>query len=201
MLRASTCRGGIFLLTSARVPIAAWAAGFLLAVVFPLWTANAGQSAMPPAAQLDVPANPAPHPGPEQPIPYSHKTHLALGLTCAGCHTNPAPGKLMTYPATATCMSCHHVIAKGKPAIKKLASNATSGQPVPWVRVYQVLPGVNWTHRKHLDAGIKCETCHGQVSEMHAMSEATSVTTMGVCLHCHTLHNAPTVCATCHMWP
>jgi len=26
------------------------------------------------------------------------------------------------------------------------------------VRVYTVLPGVNWTHRKHLDAGMKCET-------------------------------------------
>lgn len=156
---------------------------------------------MPAIVQRDVPDNPAPHVAPEQPLPYSHKTHLALGLQCAGCHTNPAPGKLMTFPATATCMSCHHAIAKKKPAIKKLATYASSGQTVPWVRVYQILPGVNWAHRKHLDAGIKCDTCHGQVAEMTAMSEATSVTTMGVCLHCHTLHNAPTVCATCHLWP
>lgn len=189
------------MLTSMRVSIVALAGGFLLAMTAPLWTVRAGQSAMPAGLQQDVPGNPAPHDAPEQPIPYSHKTHLALGLQCAGCHTNPAPGKLMTYPATATCMSCHHAIAKKKATIKKLAAYASSGQPVPWVRVYQVLPGVNWTHRKHLDAGIKCETCHGQVPEMATMSEATSVTTMGVCLHCHTLHNAPTVCATCHLWP
>lgn len=186
--------------TSARVQIAVWAIGFFLGITLPTRAAGGGQSAMG-AVQQDVPANLAPHVAPEQPVPYSHKAHLALGLTCAGCHTNPAPGKLMTYPATATCMSCHHEIGKKKPAIKKLAAYATSGQSVPWVRVYQVLPGVNWTHRKHLDAGIKCESCHGQVPEMETMSEATSVTTMGVCLRCHTMHNAPTVCATCHLWP
>jgi hypothetical protein len=186
---------------SAKVSIATLASAFFLSMTFPLWTATAAQSAMPANVQQDVPDNLVSHAAPEQPLPYSHKAHLALGLQCAGCHTNPEPGKLMTYPATATCMSCHHAIAKNKPTIKKLAAYASSGQPVPWVRVYQVLPGVNWTHRKHLGAGIKCETCHGQVPEMATMSEATSVTTMGVCLHCHTLHSAPTVCATCHVWP
>jgi hypothetical protein len=189
------------LLTRAKVSIAALAIACLLSMTIPLRTASAAQSASPIAIRQEVPDNPAPHTTPEQPLPYSHKAHLALGLQCAGCHTNPAPGKLMTYPATATCMSCHHAIAKNKPTIKKLAAYAKSGQPVPWLRVYQVLPGVNWTHRKHLDAGIKCETCHGQVAEMATMSEATSVTTMGVCLHCHTLHDAATVCATCHLWP
>jgi hypothetical protein len=60
---------------------------------------------------------------------------------------------------------------------------------------------VNWTHRKHLDAGVKCETCHGPVADMAAMSQATSVTSMGVCINCHKLNNAPTVCQTCHSWP
>jgi hypothetical protein len=60
---------------------------------------------------------------------------------------------------------------------------------------------VNWSHRKHLDAGMKCVMCHGQVAQMETMSEATSVTTMGVCLSCHTAHSAPTVCQTCHPWP
>jgi hypothetical protein len=188
-------------MTSARVPIAALASACLLAIAFPLWSASAGQSSMLASVTHEVPDNPAPHPPPEQPIPYSHKAHLALGLTCAGCHTNPAPGKLMTYPATATCMACHHAIDKRKITIKKLAAYAKSGEAVPWVRVYQVLPGVNWTHRKHVDAGIKCETCHGQVAGIEVMSQVTSVTTMGVCLRCHTLHNAPTACQTCHMWP
>jgi hypothetical protein len=153
------------------------------------------------AVKQIVPENLAEHLPPVQPIPYSHKTHLALGLDCKTCHTNPDPGRLMTFPATSTCMSCHAAVAKSKPAIQKLTAFAKSQQEVPWVRVYTVLPGVNWTHRKHLDAGMKCETCHGQVAQMEAMSEAMSVTTMGVCISCHKANNAPTVCQTCHAWP
>ena len=162
-------------------------------------------SAQKPAAaaevKQEVPDNPVEHAPPEQPIPYSHKTHLALGLACSTCHANPAPGNLMTFPATTTCMSCHISVATHKPAIQKLAAFSKSKQPIPWVRVYTVLPGVTWTHRKHLDAGMKCQMCHGQVAQMDRMSEATSVTTMGVCLNCHKEHGAPTVCSTCHSWP
>ena len=170
----------------------------------PLWVARnatAQQAAAAPAVKQEVPDNPMPHEPPEQPLPYSHKTHLALGLQCNNCHTNPAPGNMMTFPATSTCMSCHISVATDKPAIQKLATYSKSKQPIPWVRVYKVLPGVNWSHRKHLDAGMKCQMCHGQVQEMARMSEATSVTTMGVCLNCHMAHNAPTVCSTCHSWP
>jgi hypothetical protein len=153
------------------------------------------------AMKQEVPENLAEHLPPVQPIPYSHRTHLALGLECKTCHTNPEPGKLMTFPAASTCMSCHAAVAKGKPSIQKLAAFAKSQEVLPWVRVYAVLPGVNWTHRKHLDAGMKCETCHGQVAQMDAMSETTSVTTMAVCISCHKANNAPTVCQTCHGWP
>jgi hypothetical protein len=162
---------------------------------------NATQSVGTQTPKQEVPNNMVEHAPPVQPIPYSHKKHLALGLECQLCHTNPEPGNLMTFPATSTCMSCHTTIAESKPAIRKLASFAKSQQPVPWVRVYAVLPGVRWTHRKHLAAGMKCEICHGQVAEMEAMSEATSVTTMGACLSCHKTHNAPVACQTCHVWP
>lgn len=149
----------------------------------------------------EVPNNPSPHPAPEQPLPYSHKTHLALGLTCATCHTNPDPGRLMTFPATSTCMQCHKATAKNKPAIQRLTEYSNSGEHIPWVRVYTLLPGVQWSHRRHLQAGMKCEMCHGQVAQMERMSEVTSVTTMYSCYHCHQQHQANTVCETCHVWP
>ncbi len=98
-----------------------------------------------------VQANLAPHPAPEQPLPYSHKTHVGMGLPCQLCHTNPAPGREMTFPATSTCMNCHVAMVTDRPAIKKLTEYAKSKQPIPWVRVYKVLPGVTWTHRKHVD--------------------------------------------------
>jgi len=141
---------------------------------------------------------PVPAPAPVQPIPYSHKTHLALGLQCQGCHENPDPGVLMTYPATATCMKCHNNVAKDKPSIQKLAGFDKSGTPVPWVRVYTALPGTSYSHRKHLDAGMKCEMCHGPAAQMDVMAQVKSTTSMSGCLSCHKLHNAPTSCTTCH---
>ncbi|MGC0772908.1 MAG: cytochrome c3 family protein [Candidatus Acidiferrum sp.] len=145
-----------------------------------------------------VPDNPSPHLPPVQPILYSHKKHLSFGLECKNCHTNPDPGKLMTFPATSKCMECHATIAKDKPSIQKLAEYSTSKQPIPWIRVYTVLPGVAWNHRAHLQAGVKCEACHGQVAQMDAMSEVTSVITMYSCLHCHEMSHAKTACDTCH---
>jgi hypothetical protein len=159
---------------------------------------TAQPAASPQAVNQMVPDNPSEHTPPAQPIPYSHKKHLALGLDCKDCHTNPEPGKLMAFPDTDKCMLCHATVEKEKPSIQKLAGYAKSKQAVPWVRVYTVLPGVAWSHRAHLDAGVKCETCHGQVREMEAMSEVTSVTTMYSCLHCHEMNQAKTACDTCH---
>jgi len=153
------------------------------------------------AKKYMVPDNPSPHPAPEQPIPYSHKQHLAFGLKCAECHTNPEPGKLMTFPDTAKCMQCHVTIAKDKASIQRIAQYAASNQQIPWVRVYKVIPGVNWTHRAHLAAGVKCETCHGDVSQISAMSEVTSVVTMYSCLSCHEMNHAKSTCETCHAPP
>jgi hypothetical protein len=157
------------------------------------------QQAVPPQAMKQmVPDNPSKHAPPAQPIPYSHKKHLALGLDCKDCHTNPDPGKLMTFPETDKCMLCHVTVVNDKPSIQKLAEYAKSKQVIPWVRVYAVLPGVAWNHRAHLEAGVKCETCHGQVRQMEAMSEVTSVTTMYSCLNCHEMNQAKIACDTCH---
>jgi cytochrome c7-like protein/class III cytochrome C family protein len=185
------------LVKNGRVIWCAW-----LGVAALLLAAGVAQAQQAPApARQEVLDNLGPHPPPEQPIPYSHKTHLALGLQCQMCHTNPDPGTLMTFPATRTCMTCHATVAKDKPAIVKLAQFSKSGQTIPWVRVYQVTPGITWTHRKHLQAGAQCATCHGDVSQLDVMAQITSVTSMGSCLGCHEARNAPTLCITCHAWP
>jgi hypothetical protein len=139
--------------------------------------------------------DPAP---PEQPIPYSHKTHLALGLQCQECHPNPEPGDRMTLPAPEKCMTCHSIVAKDRPAIQKLAEFAKSKQTIPWVRFYVVSGWVYWSHRAHLETGMKCEMCHGQVSQMDVMAKVTKVTTMEGCIDCHRKNDASTGCQYCH---
>jgi hypothetical protein len=151
---------------------------------------------------LAVPANPAPPPAPEQPLPFSHQQHVGrLRLDCRTCHTNPEPGKQMTFPATSVCMSCHVTIATDKPAIQKLMKYAKSDQPIPWVRVYTLLPGVTWTHRKHLQSAVDCESCHGSVGKLPGMREMTAITSMASCISCHQTRQVSTECDICHAWP
>jgi hypothetical protein len=169
----------------------------VLFLAVPFQTLQAQTSETRPISQ-DVHNTPVPSVPPVQPLPYSHKTHLALGLQCQGCHTNSDAAGLMTFPDTATCMKCHASVAKNKPSIQKLAGYAKSKTAVPWVRAYTVLPGVSWNHRKHLDAGMKCEMCHGDVSQMEVMTNVKSVTSMDGCIDCHKLHQAKSTCVTCH---
>ena len=92
-------------------------------------------------------------------------------------------------------------MATERPAIKKLTEYANANQAIPWVRVYKVMPGVSWTHSKHLHAGLQCQTCHGAVSELTATSQQTSVTGMASCISCHESRGAKATCAACHAWP
>ncbi len=183
------------------MPMGKAAAVTLLGTVTALCFTSIATAQQPLAAKQEVPDNPAAHPAPAQPLPFSHKIHVARNLQCRVCHTNPDPGAQMTFPAVSTCMTCHNNIATDRPAIQKLAEFAKSGQPIPWVRVYQVTPGVTWTHRKHLAAGMQCTMCHGNVGQLDAMAQTTSVTSMASCITCHQSHNAPVVCQECHAWP
>jgi hypothetical protein len=157
--------------------------------------------------------------GPAQPLPFSHKAHLAMpGMQCQGCHTNPAPGEAMGFPATTTCMTCHASVAKDKATIQKLAQYAKSKNPIPWTRVYYIRPrhagekeekfeqgsGVAWSHGKHLAAGLSCEMCHGQVAELDVMAEVTTAASKAGCMTCHSpsakvaQKAKSTACASCH---
>jgi hypothetical protein len=135
---------------------------------------------------------------PAQPFPFSHKIHARYQLPCQFCHPNPDPGNEMTIPGLAKCMSCHTEVAKDKPSIMKLAQVAKDHKSLTWVRVYSVPAFVYWSHRTHLEAKVKCETCHGAVSEMEVMGKATNVTTMGGCVDCHKRNEASTGCVACH---
>ena len=103
--------------------------------------------------------------GQQQPVPYNHKTHVALGLKCNACHKNPDPGERMGFPAESFCMTCHQTIKRDSPHIQKLAAAAKEKNPIPWVRVYR-LPGfVYFSHRLHTEAGAACELSLIHISE------------------------------------
>jgi hypothetical protein len=145
-----------------------------------------------------APVSPEPPRAPVQPLPFSHKQHVALELPCRLCHVNPDAGKLMTYPATAVCMTCHATVAADRPAIQKLAAYAADDKPIPWVRVYQVPDYVYWEHGPHLTAAVTCAECHGPVAERDVIAQETNVVTMLGCRTCHDKRQVFTDCASCH---
>jgi Cytochrome c7 and related cytochrome c len=134
---------------------------------------------------------------PVQPIPYSHKQHLALGLKCANCHLMPDPGEMMGFPPEEKCMACHQSVKTDSPAIRKLAAFAAKKQPVPWVRVYQIPGYVFFSHKFHLEAGATCEACHGKVAERERLFRETDLS-MGACMSCHRANRAAVDCLFCH---
>jgi Cytochrome c7 and related cytochrome c/Class III cytochrome C family len=136
---------------------------------------------------------------PVQPIPYSHKQHLALGLQCKDCHYTAAePADDMVLPAVAKCMTCHVSIKKDSPNIQKLAQFKTDGKEVPWVRVYHLPDYVDFSHKEHLaKAKATCDTCHGPVKEREAIRKESDISMAG-CIDCHRSNNAPVSCNFCH---
>lgn len=136
--------------------------------------------------------------GPIQPLPFSHKQHAgALSLDCKMCHVNPDPGELMTYPATATCMTCHSAIKTDSPHIQELAKAASENRSIEWVRVYEIPGFVYFSHRTHLAKGATCQKCHGEVQTRERVFVDGDLTMSG-CMNCHVENSASIDCNFCH---
>jgi hypothetical protein len=137
-------------------------------------------------------------PAPVQPLPFSHKLHVAKGLDCKDCHTMPDPGDRATFPATAKCMACHVEIKKESETIQKLADYHKKQENIPWKRVYRVPEYVSFSHQVHVTkAKAACETCHGPVRERDILRKEKE-TSMAVCVDCHKASGASVACDYCH---
>ena len=135
----------------------------------------------------------------DQPVAYSHKQHIALGLRCLDCHSSADTGAAATIPSVRKCMLCHSKIASSKPEIQKLAAYAARKREVPWHRVYGFDPGalVRFEHAPHFRADVDCSRCHGDMTRA-TTAERLVKHTMGTCLSCHRQNRASEDCATCH---
>jgi hypothetical protein len=134
-----------------------------------------------------------------QPIAYSHKQHIALGLQCLDCHSSADTAAAATIPSVRKCMLCHAKVAAEKPEIKKLAAYATAKREVPWERVYgferEAL--VKFQHAPHIRAKVECATCHGDMTQA-TTAELLVKHNMGSCVSCHRRNKASEDCAACH---
>lgn len=126
---------------------------------------------------------------PTQPVPFSHKIHAGqLGLDCRYCHSFAEQSGHANVPTNQTCFNCHGPgkgnIKADSPKLELVRKAQETGEPIPWVKVHKAPDYVYFNHSAHLNRGISCQSCHGQVNEMEVVKHAEPQS-MGWCLDCH----------------
>ena len=124
-------------------------------------------------------------PAPDQPIPFDHSIHAGeLAIACEFCHRGVVEQAAATIPSLEQCMFCHSVVATDRPAIQQLRVAFESGEGIAWARVHRLPDHVRFVHSPHIDAGIECSTCHGDVANMSTVKQVVNLN-MGTCMGCH----------------
>jgi cytochrome c7-like protein len=121
----------------------------------------------------------------EQPIPFSHKHHVGDdGIDCRYCHTSVEKSSFAGLPQTEICMTCHSQLFKDAPVLAPLFQSFETGKPLHWNRVHDLPDFVYFNHSIHVNKGIGCASCHGEVDQM-PLTWRTQSLEMQWCLSCH----------------
>jgi len=157
---------------------------------------------------------------PDQSIPlrFSHAVHLEKAeMKCVDCHRS-AMGSVrsrdVNLPKESVCLNCHDIEfpddtpkahcetchpgyepqwQEGKDRIR---TSHVKNHP-PAVRFPE--PHLKFNHKVHVERGIGCERCHGDMSRHDLATRENALPVMGTCLECHDDKQAPGACTTCHI--
>jgi len=126
---------------------------------------------------------------PTQPVPYSHAIHVGqLGLDCRYCHTFVDRSEHANIPSPSICMNCHSPdlgnIKGDDPLLAPIRDSYASGLPVQWVKIHNTPDYVYFNHSVHVNRGVSCVECHGQINEEDTVYQSKPLG-MAFCLDCH----------------
>lgn len=135
-----------------------------------------------------------------QPVAFSHQVHLAHQIDCSTCHEGALQAAQAELPGVRLCLVCHEPAQGGNPTFARLGNFAASGEEIHWVKMsgFRKEAAVFFSHKRHGKAGIRCETCHGNISSS-PRGVPRIPASMGECLECHKMRGASTDCLTCHI--
>jgi hypothetical protein len=120
-----------------------------------------------------------------QPVPFSHEHHVAqCGIDCRYCHTSVEDSSFAGIPPTQTCMNCHSELWAESPMLEPVRVSFRDDTPLVWNRVHDVPDFAYFYHNIHVQRGVACTTCHGQVAEM-PLTWKNATLYMEWCLECH----------------
>lgn len=125
---------------------------------------------------------------------FNHQIHAGqLGLDCRYCHSHVEVSPEANIPHVSVCNGCH---ADGH--LAKLATDTAhkaktdfireawaKDESIEWQRVHKLPDYVrNFPHNAHINAGVSCISCHGNIARMPVVWQHESIS-MGWCLDCH----------------
>ena len=113
-----------------------------------------------------------------------------LGMDCRYCHSFVENSGHANVPTASTCWNCHQHVKTDSPKLepirKAIDKNYENydGKPVEWVRIHRSPDYVYFDHSAHVNRGVSCASCHGDVGEMVVVHHEESHS-MSWCLDCH----------------
>jgi Class III cytochrome C family. len=121
----------------------------------------------------------------QQPVQFSHKHHTGDdGIDCRYCHTTVETTASAGMPPTQTCMNCHSQIWADSPYLEPVRASFRENKPIEWERVHDLPEYVYFNHSIHVNKGVGCSSCHGDVANMPAVYQVNTLQ-MEWCLSCH----------------
>ncbi|HET8613682.1 MAG TPA: cytochrome c3 family protein [Sphingomonas sp.] len=121
----------------------------------------------------------------EQQVPFSHKHHAGeLGIDCRFCHVGVENQAVATVPTTEVCMTCHSQMWTNAAMLAPVRRSWATHTSLMWSRVNRLPDYVYFDHHAHVENGVPCAACHGDVRQMPLTRQAAPLT-MGWCLDCH----------------
>ena len=173
----------------------------------------------------DRPFTPSPVLFPDQQLPlrFFHDKHLAEEMECSDCHEAAAESVRASdvlvpigLEGEETCTMCHDLEegAEADPpaacatchtnsyeptfpkGVESYASDQALSKPAATIIP---LPRIKMNYKIHIDKGIPCSTCHGDMTDIQVATRDNSLPVMGKCMECHDGQQASSECRTCHM--
>jgi hypothetical protein len=103
-------------------------------------------------------------------------------------------------------MGCHNQVWPESELLAPVRESAFEQRAIAWKRIYAVPDFVYFHHGVHVQHGLACQTCHGDVAGMARVFRVSPLT-MDWCIDCHR-DSAPggpsfaltqlTTCTACH---
>jgi len=145
------------------------------------------------------------------PLRFSHAIHVGeLETSCEFCH-EAAPSSQSSVdnlvPTESVCRSCHAIdrtrpdkeVATGAPPARCDACHV-GFEPGTVARVAIPAPNLKFSHKRHVDQGMTCVACHGDLVEQKVgLATRMQLPRMEQCLDCHNRKRGLRACSTCHL--